>query len=466
MAMHTSTFWVTAMALIIFSCSSANSNRGRATGSDSTDVTDGSEVSDGNDATESSTDTTDSADSATTATDSVDGADTTDGSEASDSTDAADNQDVSDASDSEDTADISDVTDATDGVDATDETDGSDASDVVDSTDASDSTDGTMNPTTCGGSAEAECGEGEYCQYSSNDNCGLDGDTGVCKAIPEECPEIIDPVCGCDGVTYDNKCVAAQAGVSVAKSESCEDTKGCGGIAGLTCDTGTFCSYTEEAMCGAGDMMGECQPKPKQCPAILLPVCGCDGEMYDNACLANGAGTSVAPMESCEATTPDGSCGGPSKLKCALDEYCEYPEDDACGDSGALGTCMSVPNFCPAIFLPVCGCDGQQYSNDCMANSVGVSVSDDDTCLDDDPPTPAFCGGFAGFTCPPDSFCSYPLDANCGAGDMPGACKPKPESCDEPGGVQVCGCDGQFYSSACEASLAGVSIAPGSNCSF
>ena len=74
------------------------------------------------------------------------------------------------------------------------------------------------------------------------------------------------------------------------------------------------------------------------------------------------------------------------------------------------------------------------------------------------------CGGIAGFECPEDMYCYYPLDAACGAGDQMGTCEPKLEVCTaryEP----VCGCDGNTYSSACEAAAAGTSVASEGACS-
>ena len=38
-----------------------------------------------------------------------------------------------------------------------------------------------------------------------------------------ECIEIIDPVCGCDGITYDNYCVADSSGItSYVAGECCK----------------------------------------------------------------------------------------------------------------------------------------------------------------------------------------------------------------------------------------------------
>ena len=40
---------------------------------------------------------------------------------------------------------------------------------------------------------------------------------------PHECIEIIDPVCGCDGITYDNYCVADSLGIiSYVPGECCD----------------------------------------------------------------------------------------------------------------------------------------------------------------------------------------------------------------------------------------------------
>jgi hypothetical protein len=68
------------------------------------------------------------------------------------------------------------------------------------------------------------CEENEYC-FIPDRGCNnlIEGDTlfGTCRETIHRCTRELKPVCGCDGRTYANRCVALSKGVSVKAKGPC-----------------------------------------------------------------------------------------------------------------------------------------------------------------------------------------------------------------------------------------------------
>jgi hypothetical protein len=176
------------------------------------------------------------------------------------------------------------------------------------------------NPNTaCGGKAGHQCASDEWCDYPDSATCGNFDVEGVCRPRPTSCGKNLQPVCGCDFITYSNVCLAEMAGVDIASNTACETPVAtCGGESGGVCGQNQYCDYPAGQMCDWADGTGTCKDRPQGCTDIYDPVCGCDNMTYGNECAANQAGQGVAYKGECKSSGDCRTSGCPQGQKCQL----------------------------------------------------------------------------------------------------------------------------------------------------
>lgn len=117
-------------------------------------------------------------------------------------------------------------------------------------------------------------------------NCGVGNRFGACEG------EVIPSPA--DSCTIDS-------GVDGSVEPHQEGGIVCGGIAGIVCPADQYCDkFPKDDVCGGGDMMGQCYPRPTNCPPTDCPgVCGCNHKTYCNTCGAAMEGIVVAHTGPC-----------------------------------------------------------------------------------------------------------------------------------------------------------------------
>jgi hypothetical protein len=71
----------------------------------------------------------------------------------------------------------------------------------------------------CGGRTVGTCAADEYCAYLQE--CGVVDGSAICVPRPTSCEASDQPVCGCDGNSYESLCEAAAAGSGIARRGGC-----------------------------------------------------------------------------------------------------------------------------------------------------------------------------------------------------------------------------------------------------
>jgi len=70
---------------------------------------------------------------------------------------------------------------------------------------------------------------------------------------------------------------------------------------------------------------------------------------------------------------------------CLPSELCDFPDGSFCGGDDSGGVCVPRPTDCllPGG-VPVCGCDSNDYDDECLANLAGTDVAGFGSCTTDD----------------------------------------------------------------------------------
>ncbi|MEO0405484.1 MAG: Kazal-type serine protease inhibitor domain-containing protein [Bacteroidota bacterium] len=202
----------------------------------------------------------------------------------------------------------------------------------------------------------------------------------------EACPDIFQPVCGCDGITYSNSCYAQQQGGNTSWTDGecpffyswCVDLSGldfgpcdqilgygyvngeCVAISGCSIEATNGYSYglyihpTPEICESACSNVDGCidPDLPSgliQCGPTADPVCGCDGETYLNPCVAmhNNGIFSWTP----------GECPGESGI-CLDLAGVDFGDCDLVLGYGRIGDVCAAISGCSTI-----GNDGEDYAD-------------------------------------------------------------------------------------------------------